>query len=130
MKKIIFVIYFFILICSFYFVFADIIIGDFFDNNYFDQMVEMGNISNIEDGGNENSFIILETYPENFEEVQLINNLFQLEESNGEELVNLNEYNNDPVFNDLPLDVQDNEEKLPFGGLNNDPNLELIEEPQ
>ncbi|GIW65999.1 MAG: hypothetical protein KatS3mg094_518 [Candidatus Parcubacteria bacterium] len=108
-----------IILISSYFVFADIIFEDF--NNNDDQMINLGNIANIEDGGNERDFIILETYPENSMPTELINDLYELEEQRREENIILISDNYFPTEESLANDT-DNEGN-PFGGTDHDPEL-------
>ena len=115
-----------IILISFYFVFADIIIDDF--NNNDDQMINMGNIANMPDGGNEGGFIILETYPENSIPTELIDDLYELEEQRKEENIVLISENYFPTEDSLPNDT-DNEGN-PFGGTDNDPDLMYVVIPQ
>lgn len=112
------------LIISFYVVFADIIVGDFDDSNYYNSMIELNNIADLPDGGNSINSFITEFNSENSINIILVDDTYQFEESRQiDNIVEINPYNYNPTFNDYPLDMKDNADNLPFGGLNNDPAL-------
>jgi hypothetical protein len=112
------------LIISFYVVFADIIVVDFDDSNYYNSMIELNNVADLPDGGNSINSFITEFNSENSINTILVDDTYQFEESRQiDNIVEINPYNYNPTFDDYPLDMKDNADNLPFGGLNNDPAL-------
>lgn len=100
----------------FFYTLADVIIIN--DSDSYDFMI--GNISDLPDGGNSNMLVILATNSQNSLPTDLFDNYYELEESEGQNLVEINNFNYDPTINDNPQDTENN---WPFGGVDNDPNL-------
>lgn len=125
----IFIFFIIFLITFISFVFADIIIGDFNDSNYFDWMINLGNINNLEEA-NSYQLEITETYDENFIPTSLFDDSYQLEGAREELIIETNPYNNLPTFNTYPLDYYVNENETPFGGFDNDPSLANVVIPE
>lgn len=90
---------------------------DYFD--YTDQIIK-GNISDLPDGGNSYSLIISDNYPENNIPTIIVQDEYQLEGfRERDSYIEYNPYNDDPTRESYPLDMEDNENNLPFGGSEN-----------
>jgi hypothetical protein len=108
-------------------VLADIIIEDAQNNNYniinYNEMIELGNISNLPDGGNSYHQIVSGSYDENYQPTENFNAANQLETTEKDLIISADRNQNfESTQSNFPLDMN-NEDNLPFGGYDNDPNL-------
>jgi len=103
-------------------VLADIIIEDTQDNNY-NEMIELGNVYDLPDGGNSYHQIISGSYGENYQPTENFNAANQLETTEKDLIISADRNQNfESTQSNFPLDMN-NEDNLPFGGYDNDPNL-------
>lgn len=103
-------------------VLADIIIEDTQNNNY-NEMIEIGNISDLPDGGNSYHQIVSGSYDENHQPTENFNAANQLETTEKDLIISADRNQNfESTQSSFPLDMS-NEDNLPFGGYDNDPNL-------